>query len=52
MEHPNPKNHLRISIAKSIIRIAAGVALINGSLVLTGVALIVAEALGIVEELV
>jgi len=56
MKHPDPKLHLRISLVKSLIRIACGVALISagaGTLITAaGVLLILAEALGIVEELV
>jgi hypothetical protein len=44
--------HFFVSLAKSAIRILAGVALIYGSLVICGALLIVAEVLGIVEELV
>ena len=43
--------HFRVSIAKSALRIAAGLFLVFGSLPLAGVALIAAEILGIVEEL-
>lgn len=43
--------HFRVSIAKSAIRVIAGLCLIGGSLVLAGLALIAAEILGIVEEL-
>ena len=43
--------HFRVSIAKSSLRIAAGLFLVFGSLALAGLALIVAEILGIVEEL-
>lgn len=50
---PDPKWHQRISFAKSAVRIAAGLALVwPGSIVLAGVFLIVAEILGIVEEIV
>lgn len=43
--------HFRVSIAKSSLRIAAGLFLVFGSLALAGLALIAAEILGIVEEL-
>ena len=43
--------HFRISVAKSILRIIAGIALVNGLLVPTGSFFIVAEILGIIEEL-
>lgn len=46
------KGHFYVSILKSAVRIAAGVSLIYGSLVICGALLIVAEVLGIVEELV
>ena len=56
MKHPDPKLHLRISLVKSIIRIACGAALISAGagtmITVAGVLLILAEALGIVEELV
>ena len=41
-----------VSIVKSAVRIAAGVALIMGAFVVTGALIILAEILGIVEELV
>jgi hypothetical protein len=46
------KGHFYVSIAKSAVRIAAGASLIMGSLVICGALLILAEILGIVEELV
>lgn len=46
------KGHFYVSIVKSAVRIAAGAALIMGSLVVCGALLILAEILGIVEELV
>jgi hypothetical protein len=49
---PDPKLHLYISLVKSAIRIGAGLALCFGMLVLAGVLLIAAEALGIAEEMV
>jgi hypothetical protein len=53
---PQPKDtsrgHFYVSIVKSFVRIFAGVALINGSLIIAGVSFIAAELLGIVEELV
>jgi hypothetical protein len=48
----NNDGHFFVSLAKSAIRILAGISLIYGSLVVGGVLLIVAEVLGIVEELV
>jgi hypothetical protein len=44
--------HFFVSLAKSAIRILAGVSLIYGSLLICGVLLIVAEILGIIEEVV
>jgi len=50
--YPDAKKHLYVSLAKSFIRIVAGVCLVVGFPVWCGVGLVVAEALGIVEELV
>jgi hypothetical protein len=49
---PDPKWHLRISILKSLLRFGAGFYLVIGNLILAGVLFILAEALGILEELV
>jgi hypothetical protein len=46
------KGHFYVSLVKSVLRIAAGGALISGFVIHAGVLLIVAEVLGIVEELV
>ena len=46
------RGHFYVSIAKSFVRIFAGIALINGSVIIAGVSFIIAELLGIVEELV
>lgn len=47
------KGHFYVSIVKSAIRIAAGISLVwPQSLILAGIFLIIAEILGIVEELV
>lgn len=43
--------HFRISVAKSILRIVAGIALVNGLLIAAGSFFVVAEILGIIEEL-
>jgi hypothetical protein len=43
--------HFRISIVKSAIRIVAGAMLAVGNLYIAGLSLVVAELLGIVEEL-
>ena len=45
------KWHFRISIVKSGMRIAAGLRLVQGDLLGAGFFLIVAEILGIAEEL-
>ncbi len=55
MNHPDPKKHQYISFVKSSWRIIAGIALCyypNDLMVLAGASLIIAEILGIVEELV
>jgi len=50
---PDPIKHKYISFAKSAVRIAAGMFLIwPQSLVLAGAFLIIAEVLGIAEEMV
>ena len=46
------RGHFYVSIVKSFVRIFAGMALIDGSLIIAGVSFIIAELLGIVEELV
>jgi hypothetical protein len=43
--------HFRISVFKSCLRIMAGVTLIRGELLISGVLFILAEVLGIIEEL-
>ena len=52
MEQPDPKWHLRISILKSLLRVGAGGYLMIGNLVVAGALLVLAEILGIAEELV
>ena len=52
MKQPDPKLHQRISFAKSALRIIAGLSLVYGAFVTAGVMFILAEVLGIVEELV
>jgi hypothetical protein len=50
---PDPVKHKYISFAKSAVRIAAGVALIwPQNLILAGAFLILAEVLGVAEEMV
>ena len=43
--------HFKVSLAKSALRLAAGVSLCIGDLIASGIFFIVAEILGIVEEL-
>jgi hypothetical protein len=50
--HPNPVKHLAISLIKSVFRIVAGVLLCAGQIYAAGALLILAEILGIAEELV
>lgn len=45
-------NHTNVSFAKSVVRVVAGMALIAGSLAGAGFFLIIAEALGVIEEIV
>lgn len=52
MKSPDPVWHFAISVIKSVFRIAAGIALIKGILVPAGLLFILAEVLGIVEEIV
>lgn len=52
MNQPDPKRHLQISLVKSAFRVVAGASLISGMFVLAGVTFILAEVLGILEELV
>lgn len=49
---PDPVKHKLISFGKSAIRIAAGASLLVGSIAWAGILLIVAEILGVVEEMV
>ena len=46
------KGHFYISLAKSLIRILAGIAFIYGSFLVGGSLIVIAEILGIAEELV
>jgi uncharacterized membrane protein len=52
MNQPDPKLHMLISFAKSACRIIAGVLLAVGVFKTAGLMFIIAEALGIGEELV
>jgi hypothetical protein len=49
---PDPTLHRNISFVKSGLRIAAGLALTTSHIYVAGVLLILAEILGIVEEIV
>lgn len=49
---PDPVWHLRISLAKSVLRILSGMFLAFGNLWIAGGLLVAAEVLGIGEELV
>lgn len=44
--------HLPVGLAKSFIRIGAGCWLMQGNLLMAGVCVILAEVLGIIEQLV
>lgn len=44
------RGHFYVSLVKSAIRIVAGGWLITGNLLMAGICLILAEVLGIVEE--
>lgn len=46
------RGHFYVSLAKSALRILAGVFLIDGNLLFAGSLLILAEGLGIIEEMV
>jgi hypothetical protein len=46
------KRHFYVSLVKSVLRIGAGIRLIRGDFVTAGTLLIVAELLGILEEVV
>lgn len=49
--YPSAKRHLYISLVKSTIRIVAGIVLLFGMIPIAGILFIVAELLGILEEL-
>lgn len=46
------KGHFYVSLVKSAVRIVAGGCLITGNLLMAGICFIMAEVLGIVEEMV
>jgi len=52
MNQPNPKLHFYISMIKSTVRMYAGYQLSMGDLVMAGGYLILAEVVGIIEEMV
>lgn len=53
MHQPDAKKHFQLSMIKSAVRIAAGIALIwPQSMILAGAFLIVAEVIGVAEEMV
>jgi hypothetical protein len=51
-KHPDPVKHKYISFAKSAVRVAAGVALCYSMFWYAGSLLILAEVLGVAEEMV
>lgn len=50
--HPDPTKHKYVSFVKSGFRILAGANICFGNLLIGGLLIIVAEVLGIIEELV
>jgi hypothetical protein len=52
VKHPDARKHFYVSVVKSAVRIGAASALIMGSFTLSGALFILAEILGIVEEVV
>jgi hypothetical protein len=52
MKQPDPKLHQQISLVKSTLRIFAGAVLMSGHFWMSGLLIILAELLGILEELV
>jgi hypothetical protein len=52
MNQPDPKLHQSVSLVKSAVRIGAGALLMWGPVWAAGLLLILAELLGIIEELV
>ena len=52
VENPNIIKHRIITFTKSGLRIVAGGCLITGNLLMAGICFIMAEILGIVEELI
>jgi hypothetical protein len=52
MKHPDPIKHKYISFVKSAFRIVAGFSLALGFFQAAGLLLVLAEVLGVVEEMV
>ena len=53
MEHPDPKKHQYVSFVKSGVRIAACICgLVSGHIAGLALGLLIAEAIGVYEELV
>ena len=52
IKHPDPQKHKNISFAKSAIRIIAGLFLMSGQVWWAGAGFVVAELLGVYEEMV
>ena len=52
VKHPDPVKHKNISFAKSAIRIVAGLFLMSGQVWWAGAGFVVAELLGVYEEMV
>ena len=46
------KGHFYVSLAKSAVRVLAGIGLMQGYIVAAGALLVFAELLGVIEELV
>jgi hypothetical protein len=46
------RGHFYVSLAKSLLRIAAGIFLIDGNFYVAGSLFVLAEGLGIIEEIV
>ena len=46
------RGHFYVSLVKSVLRIVAGGSLVTGNLVAAGALIVLAETLGIVEEMV
>ena len=53
MKQPDARRHFQLSMVKSAVRIAAGIALVwPQNLILAGAFLILAEIIGVAEEMV